>query len=41
MTPCNDTHEDRLLNMNHRCSEEFPDIPTKREVEEVRGKGKK
>lgn len=41
MTPCDDTQEDRLLNMNRRCSEEFPDSATKREVEEVRVKGKK
>lgn len=39
MTPYNDTHEDRMLNMNHRCHKEFPDIVTKREMEEVRVKG--
>lgn len=41
MIPCNGTHKDTLLNRNHRCHEEFPDITAKRELEEVRVKGKK
>lgn len=39
--PYGDTHEDTLLNRNHRCHEEFPNITAKRELEEVRVKGKK
>lgn len=41
MIPYSDIREDRLLNMNHRCHEDFPDIATKREVEEVGLEGKK
>lgn len=40
MISYNDTHEDRLLNRNHRRHEEFPNITT-RELVEVRVKGKK
>lgn len=41
MISYNDTHEDRLLNRNHRCHEEFPNITAQWELVEVRVKGKK
>lgn len=34
-------NEDTLLNRNHRGHEGFPDITAKKELEEVRVKGKK
>lgn len=34
-------NEDTLLNRNHRGHEELPDITAKKELEEVRIKGKK
>lgn len=41
MIPYNDTYEDTLLNRNHRSHEEFPDVTAKKQLEEVRVKGKK